>query len=100
MKFLFYLAVILGTFLTSCSPSSEDIAEELGPKIKKDICTTLKINEKEVELINCELTHESGNKYNGILKTKYNGMTQTFKLNVTYEPGGKYTADWELLNEV
>jgi hypothetical protein len=52
-----------------------------------------------VKLVSCDLSHESGNNYNGILKTNYNGMTQTFKLNVTYEAGGKYTAEWNLIKE-
>jgi len=49
--------------------------------------------------VSCDLTHESGNNYNGILKTNYNGMTQSFKLNVTYEDDGKYTAEWNLIKE-
>jgi len=99
MKYFTAVIFIVGSLLSSCSPSSEDIAEELGPKIKKDICNTLKVNESEVKLVSCDLSHESGNNYIGVLKTNYNGMTQSFKLNVTYEAGGKYTAEWYLIKE-
>jgi len=99
MKYFTAFAFFVVSLLSSCSPSSEDIAEELGPKIKKDICNTLKVNESEMQLVSCDLSHASGNNYNGILKTNYNGMTQSFKLNITYEVGGKYTAEWSLIKE-
>ena len=86
-------------FTSSCSMSSEDIAKEVGPEIVTNICEDMNINEEDVTLKECALTHDSGNKYTGILKTRYDGFTQTFDINVTYESSGSYTFKWELISE-
>jgi len=99
MRPFILLAFLIIGITTSCSMSSDDVAEEVGPQIVKNICENMNISEDDVTLKDCTLTHESGNKYTGFLKTKFDGLTQTFEIDVTYESSGKYTFKWELISE-
>ena len=98
MKFIYVLS--LSFLLIGCSSkmSSEELAKELGPKIVKHICEEMKIDEEKVKLKEFSLMNESGNKYAGILKTTYDGLTQTFDVDVTYD-GKDYQYTWELISE-
>jgi hypothetical protein len=99
MRPFVFISLLLIGLISSCSMSSDDIAEEVGPEIVTNICESMNIDEDDVKLKECTLTHESGNKYSGLLKTRYDGFTQTFDIDVTYEPSGKYTFKWELISE-
>jgi len=99
MRLFILITLFFIGFTSSCSMSSEDIAKELGPEIVKNICEDMDINEDDITLKECVLTHESGNKYTGVLKTRYDGFTQTFDIKVTYESSGNYTFIWELISE-
>ena len=99
MRLFILFTLFFAGFTSSCLMSSEDIEKEVGPGIVKNICEEMNVNEEDVTLKECTLTHESGNNYTGFLKTRYDGFTQTFDIEVTYESSGKYTFKWELISE-
>ena len=49
-------------------------------------------------MLSFDLVHDEGNKYSGILETKYDEMTQTFSIELLYD-GETYLYEWELIDE-
>ena len=61
---------------------------------------TLDISSSNMEIKEYGLVQESDNVYSGLLKTKYEDMTQTWDVRVIWDHStDKYTVTWELTDE-
>jgi hypothetical protein len=94
------LIVIFLVLLTACSMrlSISDIEEDLGPTLIEDIAEYAEVNKSEIILNSFDLVYDEGNTYSGILNTTYDGMQQTFSIELLYD-GETYLYEWELINE-
>ena len=100
-KVLMVLSISL--FLFSCGGcyTTEDIESETKNDVVESISETLDISSKNIEIVEYTLIQESGNEYSGVLKTKYEDMTQTWDVKVVWDHNtDKYTLEWELKNEI
>ena len=96
-KNIFILFFVL---LTACSMrlSVSEIEEDLGPSLIEDIAENYDINESEIILNSVNLVYDEGYSYSGLLKTTYDGMQQTFSIDLLYD-GETYLYEWELIDE-
>ena len=96
-KNIFILFFVL---LTACSMrlSVSEIEEDLGPSLIEDIAENYDINDSEIILNSFNLVYDEGNSYSGILNTTYDGMQQTFSIDLLYD-GETYLYEWELIDE-
>ena len=94
------LIVIFFVLLTACSMrlSISEIQEDLGPTLIEDIAEYADLNKSEIILNSFDLVYDEGNTYSGILNTTYDGMQQTFSIELLYD-GETYLYEWELINE-
>ena len=94
------LIVIFLVLLTACSMrlSISEIEEDLGPTLIEDIAEYAEVNKSEIILNSFDLVYDEGNTYSGILNTTYDGMQQTFSIELLYD-GETYLYEWELINE-
>ena len=98
IKLLFILPLLV--MLISCGHSTEDIKKESLPTVIESICETAEINATDVETLDYTLIQETDSKYSGILKTRYDGSTQTFNVIVLWDHStDEYTVEWDLINE-
>ena len=95
------LIVIFFVLLTACSMRLyiSEIEEDLGPTLIEDIAEYADLNKSEIILNSFDLVYDEGNTYSGILNTTYDGMQQTFSIELLYD-GETYLYEWELLNEI
>ena len=96
-KNIFILFFVL---LTACSMrlSVSEIEEDLGPSLIEDIAENYDINDSEIIHDSFNLVYDEGNSYSGLLKTTYDGMQQTFSIDLLYD-GETYLYEWELIDE-
>ena len=87
-------------FMICCSGkmSSDELSNYLGPLIVKDISSSADISESNIKLKTFTLVHNVGNNYSGILITSYDGLEQTFDIEVVYD-GENYKFEYELIEE-
>ncbi|MEN8793743.1 MAG: hypothetical protein ABF294_04745 [Flavobacteriales bacterium] len=98
-KVLMVLSISL--FLFSCGGyTTEEIETETKDFVLKSISETLDISSSNMEIKEYGLVQESDNVYSGLLKTKYEDMTQTWDVRVIWDHStDKYTVTWELTDE-
>ena len=96
-KNIFILFFVL---LTACSMrlSVSEIEEDLGPSLIEDIAENYDINDSEIILDSFNLVYDEGTSYSGIFNTTYDGMQQTFSIDLLYD-GETYLYEWELIDE-
>jgi len=99
MKNLFKSILLLFTLaLLGCGLSTDDIESETQEEIVKNIADRVGINSSDIKVEDYTLIKESGNTYSGVLKTKYDGVVETFDIEVVYDKSnGEYTYKWEYL---
>ena len=88
------------TLLIACSMrlSVTEIEDDLGPTLINDIAEYANLNKSDIFLNSFDLVYDEGNNYSGILNTTYDGMQQTFSVELLYD-GETYLYEWELINE-
>jgi hypothetical protein len=97
IQLIFILPILM---MMSCGYSTEEIKNESLPTVTSSISETLDISEQNLEVLNYTLVQESDSKYSGILKTEYDGYTQTFDVEVLWDHStDEYTVEWELVSE-
>lgn len=88
-RFLFAPMLVMALFLTACSLSTEDLAEEVQSSIEEQI------GGQGIQIKSFMLTHRGGNEYRGILETREPYGEFTYSVEVIYD--GK-TFSWEIIN--
>ena len=98
-KVLMVLSISL--FLFSCGGyTTEDIEYETEYEVIESISENLGISSRNIEIVEYTLIQESDNVYTGFLKTKYEGMKQTWDVKIVWDHNtDDYTYEWELINE-
>ncbi|MBT7695503.1 MAG: hypothetical protein GWO78_06460 [Dehalococcoidales bacterium] len=94
------LIIIFFTLLVACSMrlSVSEIEKDLGPSLINDIAEYSNLSNSEIILNSFDLVYDEGNSYSGILNTTYDGMQQTFSVELLYD-GETYLYEWELISE-
>jgi hypothetical protein len=94
------IIIIFFTLLIACSMrlSVNEIEDDLGPSLIEDIAEYADLNKSDIILNSFDLVYDEGNSYSGILNTTYNGMQQTFSVELLYD-GETYLYEWELIDE-
>jgi hypothetical protein len=94
------LIIIFFTLLVACSMrlSISEIEKDLGPSLINDIAEYSNLSNSEIILNSFDLVYDEGNSYSGILNTTYDGMQQTFSVELLYD-GETYLYEWELISE-
>ena len=92
--------IIFFTLLVACSMrlSISEIEKDLGPSLINDIAEYSNLSNSEIILNSFDLVYDEGNSYSGILNTTYDGMQQTFSVELLYD-GETYLYEWELISE-
>ena len=81
--------------------STEDIEIGSLPTLTESISQTLDISQSNLKVLDYTLIQESDQKYSGLLKTEYDGLTQTFNVKVLWDHStDEFTVEWEFINEV
>ena len=77
--------------ITSCSMrlDTDEIEVDLGPSLVEDIAEYYGVNSELFILNQFDLVREQGNKYSGLLETKYANGIQVFDIELIYEKLGK-----------
>lgn len=98
-KVLMVLSISL--FLFSCGGyTTEDIEYETEYEVIESISENLGISSRNIEIVEYTLIQESDNVYTGFLKTKYEGMKQTWDVKIVWDHNtDEYTYEWEFQNE-
>ena len=94
------LIIIFFTLLVACSMrlSISEIEKDLEPSLINDIAEYSNLSNSEIILNSFDLVYDEGNSYSGILNTTYDGMQQTFSVELLYD-GETYLYEWELISE-
>ena len=100
-KTLLVVVFILSSALYSCGGySTEDIKAESEGTIIESISENYDISPSSIEVTAYTLIQETDNIYTGVMKTEYDGYTQTWDIRVTWDHNtDEYTVEWELLSE-
>ena len=86
--------------ITSCSMrlDTDEIEADLGPSLVEEIADYYGVNSDLFILNQFDLVREQGNKYSGLLETKYANGIQVFDIELIYD-GDTYLYEWELIEE-